>query len=108
MLNSLMPLLLLGLAAAFWLDALKAHERAQRCCHELCERGGVQLLDQTVALHRMGIQRGGSGWLTLRRSYNFELSTDGADRRQGRLTLIGQRLDSYSLPIPHPVPTTSH
>jgi hypothetical protein len=108
MLDSLIPLLALGLAAAFWLDALKAHECARGFCLQLCERGNVQLLDQTVALHRMTICRGKTGWLALRRSYNFELSTDGADRRQGRLTMIGQRLDSYSLPVAHAVPDALH
>ncbi len=108
MLDSLLPLLILGLAAAFWFDALKAHERARGFCQQLCERGNVQLLDQTVALHRMAIRRGESGWLALRRSYNFELSTDGADRRQGRLTMLGQRLDSYSLPVAHGIPDALH
>lgn len=82
-----------------WRSALGAREQARELGTALCARANVQLLDQTVALQRLGLMRGSDGRLRIRRRYRFELSTDGLDRQQGSLDIAEDRLISYSLPV---------
>jgi hypothetical protein len=94
-----MLLLLLILAGAYaWQNALRARERARALCFDLCTQANVQLLDQTVALQRLRLMRGGPG-LRLRRDYRFDFSIDGRDRHRGTLSLIAGELQTHSLPI---------
>ena len=99
MLETLLPLILILLGFYLWQSALKAREQARAISHELCARARVQLLDQTVALQRLGIARGADGWLHVRRRYRFELSIDGVDRHQGTLELLDGVLLSHSMPM---------
>jgi Protein of unknown function (DUF3301) len=99
MFESVIPLLLIGLLAWFWQDALRARERARGYCRQLCADAQLQLLDQTVALNRIRLRRGENGWMGFRRSYVFEVSTDGTDRHRGSLSMNGDRLDNWSLPM---------
>ena len=96
--GSLILLLLLAAAVFFWQDSLRARELARALSMRLCSEAGVQLLDQTVALRRIGLARNAQGRLGLRRWYNFEVSTDGHDRHRGSLRLAHGRLEDYSLP----------
>jgi hypothetical protein len=99
MLETLLPLILILLGFYFWQSALKAREQARAISHALCARARVQLLDQTVALQRLGLARGADGWLHVRRRYRFELSIDGVDRHQGTLEILDGVLLSHSMPI---------
>lgn len=112
MLQTLLPPILILLVFYIWQAALKAREQAREISHALCARARVQLLDQTVALQRVGIARGADGWLHLRRRYRFELSTDGLDRHPGTLELMNGVMLSHSMPMvageqPEPVFTTN-
>ena len=51
--------LLLGLFALvwFWRDSLRVREIATRISRSACESHGVQFLDQTVALRRLGLRQ---------------------------------------------------
>lgn len=98
MIESLLPLLLMGAALWAWMDILRAREVAIRAGRELCRRSGVQLLDQSVALSHLRPVRV-SGRLTLRRRYGFDISTNGSDRHRGHLDLVGNRMETWSLPL---------
>lgn len=104
MLQTLLPPILILLGFYLWQSALKAREQARAISHALCAQARVQLLDQTVALQRLGIARGADGWLHLRRRYRFELSIDGLDRHQGTLELLDGMLLSHSMPISDDAP----
>lgn len=99
MLDSLILLLVLAAVVFFWQDALRANELARRMSQRICADAQVQLLDQTVALRRLGLSRNADGRLGLRRWYSFELSTDGQDRHRGNLRMAHGRLEDYSLPV---------
>ena len=49
-------LAVIGAAVWFWIDSLRARERAVQLCHASCRARGVQLLDQTVAVFGLGEQ----------------------------------------------------
>lgn len=86
--------------AAFWYAGRGAAETATRVGQAACSRAGVQWLDQSVHLVAMRLGRGSDGWLALERHFGFEYSTDGDDRRAGRIVLQGRRLRSVVGPMP--------
>ena len=98
MIETLLPLLLILIALYVWHDVLRARERARLLAHDLCGRGGVQLLDQTVALRRLRLQRVPHRGVLVRRCYGFDFSTDGSDRRHGSLDLLDGDIAAYDLP----------
>jgi len=99
MIESLGLLLLILGAIYAWQNALRAREHARAHCRDLCARAGVQLLDQTVALRRMRLERVPGHGLRLRRCYGFEFSTNGADRLRASLDLVGDELVAHDLPL---------
>jgi hypothetical protein len=103
--NELLFLILaFGAGAALWTDSRRAAELARQLGLEACTRSGVQLLDQSVSLHRIALRRAASGWLQLLREYHFEYSRDGTDRNRGGLALQGNRLVWVSVPEPRAEP----
>ena len=97
MIDTWVPLLLLGSVLALWMNALRARERAVHIVRKLCERADVQLLDQTVALRRFRFTRL-DGRLALLRRYGFEVSVDGHDRHRGHVDIKGDVAEHWSLP----------
>lgn len=96
--NELMPLfLLLGAVVGLWLSAMRSRERAVAAARTACERNGVALLDQTVALTRLRLARNDYGRRVLRRTYGFELTTDGYDRHGGWLEMVGIHVTAVHL-----------
>ena len=81
----------------FWLDSLRALEYARNAGRQGCSRSGVQFLDDTVAGTALRLARNESGRLAFRRSYRFEFSETGNSRLEGRLTLLGARLESVTM-----------
>lgn len=97
--------MILILAAAlaigwFWSDTLRARESMLRRCRRACEELNLQLLDETVAVRRIGAGRTHGGRIALRRTYEFEFSADGEDRWPGRAILLGQVLEMLQMEAP--------
>lgn len=92
-------LLLIGIALLlwFWQQSLRAREAAIRAAGELCQRQNLQLLDGTVALSGLRLQRTPAGHIALLRTYQFEYSRDGDERRRGFVLLLGLRLETAGL-----------
>lgn len=89
-------LLLLGW---FWLDSLRAREIATEICKAACAQRGLQFLDQTVALRRLGLAWPAEG-VRIRRLYRFDFSEEGVGRRSGHLTMKGLALEDLSFGLP--------
>jgi len=106
-----LPLLLIAAIGAGWYHILRLRERVTAHARQLCERHGLQLLDDSVALHRLRV-RWRRGGLHALREYRFDTSLGGNDRQTASITVIGDRIVSASLPererfenvIPAPVP----
>lgn len=79
-------------AAWFWTDSLRARERALTAGRAACERYGLQFLDETVAFVKLRPARDDDGRLRLRRTYAFEFSDTGDNRRQGVIVTLGAEL----------------
>ena len=81
----------------FVFDALRARETAVRIAREACKEHGLQLLDDTVHGARLGFARDGEGLARLRRTFVFEFSEDGFNRRTGCLVMLGSQVESLQL-----------
>jgi len=92
-------LALLGL----WAGSLRARESALAATQRSCRELGVELLDQTVELAGLGVERSADGWLHLRRRYAFEFTQDGHTRHKGCAVLLGSRLESLQFDFPEGV-----
>src|SRR5262245_12562246 len=90
---------ILGIVAgiAFWADSLRARERALAAGRRACERYGVQLLDETVQFSRLRLARDADGRIRLRRTYTFEFSETGDNRRHGAIVMLGAELQELQL-----------
>lgn len=88
---------LIGLSVLFWLDSLKARERAVQAGRSACERYALQLLDDTVAFARLRVARDDGGRLRLARTYTFEFSDTGNNRRHGAIVMLGGELQDLQL-----------
>jgi hypothetical protein len=104
MLESLIALIVVCVAALVWHDALRSRDIAVHLARQLCARAGLQLLDQSVGLRRISFARTRNGQPGLRRYYGFEVSTDGQDRHHGSLTLHARTLENFTLPMREPPP----
>lgn len=98
--TTLLLLVLFGLGLYAWMRARDAAEVARRLGFEACERAGVQLLDHTVALVKLGLKRNASGRLGIVRQYRFDYSREGSDRSSGGLALLGLNLLWITAPEP--------
>jgi hypothetical protein len=93
-------MLLLPALGWLWYDSLNARERAVSAAKAACASEDLLLLDDTVAIARVGLGRDGDGMLRLRRVYGFEYSDTGNNRQPGNLVLLGQRVLVVSLMPP--------
>lgn len=96
-------LLFLALLVWLWFDSMRARERALASGRRACERDGLMFLDETVACVALGFARNADGRLALRRTYHFEFSDTGDNRRNGSVVMLGGEVESlYTEPYPVP------
>lgn len=88
-----LALLLLAAGTFLWIDTLRARESALAAGRTACERYGLMLLDDTVAVEKTGFARTAEGGLRIARTYHFEFSDTGNNRRRGTIRLLGGRLE---------------
>jgi hypothetical protein len=82
-------ILLIAVGALLWADSLRARERAVQAGRSACERYQLQFLDDTVSFARMRLARDEDGQLSISRTYTFEFSDTGNNRRHGAIVMLG-------------------
>ncbi len=92
-----LALLVLVAGSAFWIDSLRARERALGAGRRACERYGLQLLDETVSFASLRLARDDEGRLRLKRTYSFEFTDTGDNRRSGAIVMLGPDLADLQL-----------
>jgi hypothetical protein len=93
----LLAVTLLAALVLFWHSSLAARELANRVATETCTNANVQMLDGTVAIHRLRLVRGGDAPLAWRRIYVFDYTEDGFARKRGFVVLTGDAIDTVGL-----------
>ena len=91
MLEGFAIILFIG-AAVLWADSLRARERAVQAGRAACERHELQFLDDTVSFARLRLKRDEQGQMKIARTYTFEFSDTGNNRRHGAIVMLGGRL----------------
>ncbi len=82
-------------------QALAVKDRAVAAARQACEKADVALLDQSVYLSGIGLERDPQGRVRLRRTFSFDFTATGEHRYRGWVTLLGQRLKSVAFQPHH-------
>ena len=101
--SEVLLLFLVVAIALYWLSAMRCKEIAIFSARRECGLHKVQLLDQTVQLVKLSMSRDKTHQWRIWREYKFEYSDDGEARREGRLTLLGQRVIRVALETFNPI-----
>jgi len=100
--SKIIVLSLIGLLVWYWSYSQKIKQLALRAAINRCKEAGVQFLDHSVVLHRIGFRKDASKRWKLYREYRFEFASTGESRYVGRVILqghfaISSELEPYSL-----------
>ena len=90
-------ILLIGVGALFWVDSLRARERAVDAGRSACKRYDLQFLDDTVSFTRLRLARDEDGQVKIARTYTFEFSDTGNNRRNGAIIMLGAEVQDLHL-----------
>jgi hypothetical protein len=90
-------IVLITLAILAWMDSLRARERAVKAGRSACERYDLQFLDETVSFTKLRLVRDEQGQLRIARTYTFEFSDTGNNRRHGAIVMLGGELQDLQL-----------
>ena len=82
----------IALILMLWVDSLRARERAVEAGRAACRRHELQFLDDTVSFSRIRLARDEDGQLKIKRTYTFEFSDTGNNRRHGAIVMLGAEL----------------
>jgi hypothetical protein len=80
-----------------WFDSTRVHEIAVERARSQCRVNEVQFLDDTVSLSKIKPARDNDGRLTLKRTYHFEYSDTGNNRRPGSIVMLGQAVQFLNI-----------
>lgn len=90
-------IILLVVIGLYWSNAMKAREIALYAVKNHCQQMDVQLLDEYVALNGLWPKRDDQGKLKAWRSYQFEFSSTGDERYNGKVVMLGMKILSIQL-----------
>ena len=93
---------LLAAIGWFWLASLRVREAAVKAARAACETEGLLLLDDTVAIAGLKLARNDEGHVRLQRTYDFEYSDTGNNRRKGSVVLLGTNVVVFNVGVREP------
>lgn len=100
-LGNLLVLMVLASCAAWLWHSHGLRERALARVKQHCARLDIELLDDNVAVRKVGLVRDGSGKRRFARVYNFEFTVTGEHRYPATITLFGNHTTQIEL-APYP------
>jgi hypothetical protein len=103
----IISILILAALAWLWFDSVKVRELAVRAAKQACIAKGFQFLDETVSIAKLQFARDDDGRLLLRRTYFFEYSDTGVNRRPGSILMLGQQVVAFNIGL-HPATDADH
>jgi hypothetical protein len=92
MITQWLTLLFLMLVIGLWLAAMRSRDLALHAARGICRSQDVQLLDESIGLSGLRLQRRQDGRLQWTLRYAFEVSQDGHDRYAGYVWMAGGRV----------------
>lgn len=94
---SLLVLLVIAILGWYWMHSIRILEIARDAGRQSCIKDEVQFLDDTVASTSLALARDTSGRRILRRTYRFEFTETGNNRRDGEVVMLGDRVESVTM-----------
>ena len=94
--NSL-GLLVVVLLAYYWWHSGDFKALALSSAAKHCEQFGLQLLDQSMVIKGLWLEKNDRGSISVRRRYQFEFSSTGEQRYLGLLVMLGTRVTSIDI-----------
>ena len=91
--NGFLLLLLLGIILWAWYGNTKVRESAIEHVIRALQDAGLQLLDESICLHKVWPTRMASGHIGLLRFYHFEYTASGVDRHQGVIVMAADNME---------------
>ena len=88
---------LAGIVYWAWTASQAIKELALAATRRHCDELGLQLLDHTVARHRIWLKRDAGGTVRVWRSWQFEFSSTGNDRYLGQTITLGRDILAIQL-----------
>ncbi|MGH1461776.1 MAG: DUF3301 domain-containing protein [Neptuniibacter sp.] len=98
--ESLFWLTLIALVIYHWWRSQQVKEIALKHTRKHCKELELQLLDDNINLRGLWLKRDDDGKLKVWRSYNFEFSSTGDERYEGKVVLLGKKITNMEL-APH-------
>ncbi len=99
-LSDIVILIVMFLLGRFWWQTLEAREAAEKLCKTACVKANVQLLDGTVSLKKLRLEKSTRGGRMLLRYFGFEFSVSSDDRREGVIAMHGGRQQYLVMDLP--------
>jgi hypothetical protein len=97
-------ILLAGFAVAmYFFSELHIREIALNAARSHSDELNVQLLDQSVGIHRVWLKRDSDNRLRIWRNYQFEFTSTGDERYKGNVITLGEQVETVQLQV-HRVP----
>ena len=97
MLDNLVVISLLLLAYWYWFTAQSLKALALKATKARCNALELLMLDDYVALTRLGLKKNAAGKWQVYRCYAFEFASTGDERYNGICTILGDRVLSIEL-----------
>jgi len=85
------------LVAYYWSSSMKAREIAFTATVNHCRKMNLLLLDDYVALNAQWLKKDEYGVTKVWRSFQFEFSSTGDERYQGKIIMLGEKILSIQL-----------
>ena len=99
MLNAIVSISFTGLLYWYWQQAQQMKALALQASKARCQALELLLLDDYVALTRLGLRKNTAGRWQLYRCYHFEFASTGEERYQGVCVLLGQQVQSIEMDV---------
>lgn len=81
----------------YWQSSQKVREVALSATKRHCRDLELQMLDGYVAGYALRLKKDRRGKVHISRTYVFEFSSTGAERYNGRIMMLGRRVESIQL-----------
>ena len=95
--EGLFLILIVAAIGWYWWSMMQSKEIAKQAGKYTCERNGVQFLDETVEMKKIWVRRNNRGRLEFCRLFFFEFATDGENRYQGRIVVLGKQVSDVNM-----------
>lgn len=92
--NSILLITLLLAGFVYWFNFQKIKEIAIGATRVHCQAMEVQMLDDYIAANGIWLRRNKRGKWQIQRTFLFEFSSTGADRYNGKITMLGQQVET--------------